>query len=181
MHVASSARPSARVGGGELGASGGGSTITMQYVKNILVQKAQQLDDAEERDAAYEEATTTTLDRKLKEMKLAIGLEKKYTKDEILLGYLNIAGFGGSVYGIQAAAQYYYDMNAADLTVAQAASLIAIVKYPDSPQPRRRPRTYEAQQGPTRRHHQGDARRGYIDQTPGARRPSPGHRRATCT
>jgi membrane peptidoglycan carboxypeptidase len=64
-------------------------------------------------------------------MRLAIGLEKKYTKDEILLGYLNIAGFGGRVYGIEAASQYYYDKSAKDLTIGQAATLISIVNNPE--------------------------------------------------
>ena len=64
-------------------------------------------------------------------MRLAIGVEKRYSKSEILLGYLNIAGFGGTVYGIEAAANYYYSTTAANLTLAQAASLIAIVNNPE--------------------------------------------------
>ena len=120
------------LGGGELGASGGGSTLTMQLVRNIRIAQSQQLDTQEERDAAYKEATTTTLDRKLEEMKLAIGLEKKYTKDQILLAYLNIAYFGDQTYGVQAASQHYFNKPASDLTVEQAASLIAIVQYPDT-------------------------------------------------
>ncbi len=119
-------------GAGELGASGGGSTLTMQLVRNIRIAQSQQLPTADERDAAYKEATTTTLDRKLEEMKFAIGLEKKYSKDDILLAYLNIAYFGDQTYGVQAAAQHYYNKSAADLTVPEAASLIAIVQYPDS-------------------------------------------------
>ena len=114
---------------GEIGS--GASTITMQYVKNILMQRAEALRDKEEREAAYREATKTSMDRKLREMRLAIGLEKALTKDQILLGYLNIAHFGGSVYGIQAAAEYYYGVNASELTLAQAASLIATVNEPN--------------------------------------------------
>ncbi|WP_440708419.1 transglycosylase domain-containing protein [Herbiconiux sp. YIM B11900] len=109
----------------------GASTISMQYVRNIQVQKAEAIQDEAERDAAYAEATKTTVDRKLKEIKLAIGLEKEFSKDDILLGYLNIAPFGGRVYGIQSAAQYYFGVNASDLTVAQAASLIATVNEPN--------------------------------------------------
>ncbi|WP_084605862.1 biosynthetic peptidoglycan transglycosylase [Agreia bicolorata] len=101
------------------GVESGASTITMQYVKNILVQRAEALDNEADREKAYAEATDTSLDRKLSEMRLAIGLEKKYSKDQILLGYLNIANFGGSVYGIEAAANYYYGTTAAQLTVAQ--------------------------------------------------------------
>ncbi len=65
-------------------------------------------------------------------MKLAIGLAKKYSHKEILTGYLNIAYFGDQTYGVQAAAQHYYNKNATDLTPAEAASLIAIVQYPDA-------------------------------------------------
>lgn len=110
--------------------AGGASTITMQYVRNVLVQEAEAIMDEEEHEAAYEEATKETFDRKLQEMRYAISIEKKYTKDEILLGYLNIGNFGGTVYGIEAAAQYYYNTTAKDLTLSQAASLVGIVQYP---------------------------------------------------
>ena len=117
----------------------GASTLSMQLVKNIYIQEALQLPNKEDQDKGIAEAQAGTFDRKIKEMKLAIGLEKKYTKDEILLAYLNIAGFGGNNYGIQSAAQRYYGVNAADVTLAQAASLIAIVQEPgarglDSPE-----------------------------------------------
>ncbi len=69
----------------------GASTITQQYVKNVQVAQATALATPEEQEAAYEEATETSLDRKLKEMRLAIALEKETSKDDILLGYLNIA------------------------------------------------------------------------------------------
>ena len=114
------------------GVSSGASTITMQYVRNILVQQATQLPTQAERDAAYAAATTESLDRKLTEMRLAIALEKQYSKDDILLGYLNIANFGGSVYGIEAAANYYFGVSAANLTLAQAASLAATVNAPNA-------------------------------------------------
>ena len=81
-------------------------------------------------DAAYADCTGG-IGRKLKEARLAIGLEKKYSKNDILLGYLNIAGFGGQIYGIEAAAQYYFHTHAKDLTNAQAASLMAIVNAPN--------------------------------------------------
>ena len=108
----------------------GSSTLTMQLVKNIYVQKALEEPTEAKRDAAFDAATAPDFDRKLKEMKLAIGLEKRYTKNEILNAYLNIAFFGDNTYGIQAAAQRYYSVSAKDLTLAQAASLIAIVQYP---------------------------------------------------
>lgn len=111
----------------------GGSSITQQYVKNVLINNGvSQATTEEEQDAAYEAATETTPERKLKEIRYAIALEKQYSKDEILLGYLNIAGFGGRVYGIQAAAQYYYGVNASDLNLTQATSLLAIVNNPDN-------------------------------------------------
>jgi membrane peptidoglycan carboxypeptidase len=108
----------------------GASTIAMQVVRNVQVQDALQLKTAAEQAAAYKVATADTLARKLKEMKLAIGLEKTYTKKEILLAYLNIANFGRANYGVEAAAQAYFSTTAAKVTPAQAASIIAIVQSP---------------------------------------------------
>ncbi|MFF1573990.1 transglycosylase domain-containing protein [Leifsonia sp. NPDC058292] len=113
----------------------GGSSITQQYVKNVLLQKCEAKPvKTKEEKAAYQkcvdDSTGVSPDRKVKEMKYAIGLEKKYSKDVILEGYLNIAGFGGSVYGIEAAARYYFNVTSAQLTPAQAASLVAIVNEP---------------------------------------------------
>ncbi|SFH54216.1 PASTA domain-containing protein [Cryobacterium levicorallinum] len=112
------------------GETRGGSSITQQYVKNVLIQKCEVMPDADEADACYSDATKPTADRKLREMRLAIGIEKKYEKEDILRGYLNIAGYGGSVYGIEAAANYYFNTTAALLTLPQAASLVAIVNNP---------------------------------------------------
>lgn len=113
----------------------GASTLSQQLVKNLLIQEAFTFDTEEKQQAGIAAAQATTIDRKLKEAKLAIGLEKRYTKEEILLGYLNIAGFGGNTYGIQSAAQQYYSTNAKDLTAAQAASLMGIVQQPSSRRP----------------------------------------------
>ncbi|WBM80226.1 penicillin-binding protein [Cryobacterium breve] len=112
------------------GTARGGSSITQQYVKNVLVQECEVLTDAKKRSDCYDTATATTPDRKLKEMRLAIGVEKKYGKDDILRSYLNITGFGGTVYGIESAAEYYFGATAATLTLPQAASLVAIVNNP---------------------------------------------------
>jgi membrane peptidoglycan carboxypeptidase len=112
----------------------GGSTLDMQLVKNILVNEAAtdpKLSD-DERTAAVKEAIETTPVRKLKEMKLAIGLDKKYTKKQILLGYLNIVGMGANTYGVETAAEQYYGVSAKDVTLPQAASLIAIVQQPNA-------------------------------------------------
>jgi membrane peptidoglycan carboxypeptidase len=113
--------------------AGGASTLTMQTVRNILQQQALNNDEwsEEKKQEEIQKALDPTLDRKIKEMKLAIGLEKNYTKEEILQGYLNIAGFGGNTYGVQAAANQYFSVDASEVTIAQAASLIAIVQYPN--------------------------------------------------
>ncbi len=108
----------------------GGSSITQQYVKNVLVQRCELMDDSAEQDRCYESVTETTADRKLREMRLAVGLERQYSKTEILTGYFNIAGFGGTIYGIETAANYYFNTTAAALTLPQAASLVAIVNNP---------------------------------------------------
>lgn len=108
----------------------GASTITMQYVRNVLIQDAIAIPDKEEQKKAYENAMRQDTDRKLKEMKYAISIEKKFPKDDILLGYLNIALYGRQIYGIESAAQYYYGKSASDVTLAEAASLVAIVNNP---------------------------------------------------
>lgn len=114
--------------------AGGASTLTMQLVRNVIVTDIENNPDLseDEKESAYVAATDANFDRKLREMKLAIGLEKRYTKDEILQAYLNIANFGNNTYGVQAAAQQYFSKDAADLTIAEAASLMAIVQYPNA-------------------------------------------------
>ena len=84
----------------------------------------------------WTEATTASgndgIQRKLQEMRYAIALEQKYSKNDILLGYLNIANFGGTTYGIDAAARYYFGVAAKDLTLGQAATLAGIVQNPNT-------------------------------------------------
>lgn len=109
----------------------GASTITMQYVRNVRVQTAESILDPAKREEAYKEATEQSIGRKLQEMRLAIGVEQQYNKQDILRGYLNIALFGGQVYGIESAAQYYFGKPAKDLTLAESASLIATVQNPN--------------------------------------------------
>ena len=122
----------------------GGSSITQQYVKNILVQRCEnkQLDVTATAavqkkqlavyEACYNDATKVDPVRKLKEMRYAIGLEKEYTKNQILQSYLNIALFGGRVYGVQSAASYYFGVSAKALNLQQAATLVAILNNPDN-------------------------------------------------
>ncbi|UBQ01560.1 transglycosylase domain-containing protein [Curtobacterium sp. TXMA1] len=117
---------------GGLGESGGGSTLTMQLVRNIKMQQALEQPTEEAREKAYNDAVEQTIPRKLEEMKLAIGLAKKYSHKEILTGYLNIAYFGDQTYGVQAAAQHYFNKSATDLTPAEAASILAIVQSPNT-------------------------------------------------
>ena len=105
------------------GVQEGGSTLTQQLVKQTLLQTA---NSPEERDAATEQTPA----RKLREARLALALEEKYSKDEILTRYLNIVYFGQGAYGIQAAAQRYFSVNAADLTLPQAAMLAGLVQSP---------------------------------------------------
>lgn len=104
----------------------GGSTITQQYVKNLLIEKGR-IDNDDEAIAA---ATEQSIGRKLNEARFAIALEKKMTKDEILTGYLNIAQFGPSQYGVESASLYYYGKHASDVTLEQAAMLAGITQAP---------------------------------------------------
>ena len=101
----------------------GGSTITQQYVKNVLAATA---DTRAEREAATEDSVT----RKLRELRYALGLEEEWSKKRILEGYLNIAYFGSQAYGIEVAAQRYFSIPASELNAGQAATLAGIVKFP---------------------------------------------------
>jgi membrane peptidoglycan carboxypeptidase len=110
----------------------GASTIAMQVVRNVQIQDALQLKSPAAQKAAYQAATVDSLPRKLKEMRLAIGLEKEFSKQDILRQYLNIANFGGNNYGVEAAAQAYFSTTARNVTPAEAASIIAIVQDPST-------------------------------------------------
>jgi len=109
----------------------GASTLTQQYVKNVLIEKAHSAGDAE----GVAEASASNYQRKLREAKLAISLEQQMSKDEILQGYLNIAQFGTSVYGVEAAARHYFSTTAAKLTVVQAATIAGITQRPSAYDP----------------------------------------------
>jgi membrane peptidoglycan carboxypeptidase len=106
----------------------GGSTLTQQLVKQTLLQTAA---TPEDRQAATEQ----NVGRKIREARLAMALEETYSKDEILARYLNIVYFGQGAYGIQAAAQRYFSVNAADLTLPQAAMLAGLVQSPANDDP----------------------------------------------
>jgi membrane peptidoglycan carboxypeptidase len=100
----------------------GGSTIEQQYVKNYQLLVIAQT-DAEKR-AAIE----TTPARKLREIRMALTLDKTFTKPEILTRYLNLVSFGNGAFGIQDAAQTYFGINASDLNWQQAALLAGLVQ-----------------------------------------------------
>lgn len=111
------------------GVEEGASTLTMQYARNLLIQHG----TPEERSAAR----APTAERKLEEIKYAIALEETYSKDEILLGYLNTVYFGNRSYGVEIAARNYFSVNAADLTLPQAALLAGLVQSPVAYDPTR--------------------------------------------
>ncbi len=90
----------------------GGSTITQQLVKNALLTPEK------------------TIDRKIKEVILAIRVETTFTKDEILEMYLNEVSYGGIIYGIQEASRYYFDKDVEKLTLAESALLAGLPKSP---------------------------------------------------
>ena len=93
----------------------GASTITQQLVRNTLLA---------------DEANDISLKRKVREASLALEMEKAYSKDEILLMYMNTINYGDGCYGIQAAAQHYFQKNASDLTIVEAATLVGIPQSP---------------------------------------------------
>ncbi len=110
----------------------GGSTLTQQYVKNALILTAP---NAQQAQSAY----APTLSRKIKELRLAIDVEKKMSKNQILAGYLNAAFFGtfygNQAVGVGAAAERYFGTTAAKLTLPQAALLAGMVENPDADNP----------------------------------------------
>ncbi len=97
---------------GKRSGSGGASTITQQLIKNTMV--------GDER----------SIFRKLKEAILALQLEKKYNKDEILKMYLNEVPFGSTNYGVEAASQSYFHKPAKDINLSEAATLAALIQAP---------------------------------------------------
>ncbi|MDO8514458.1 MAG: penicillin-binding protein [bacterium] len=90
----------------------GGSTITQQVVKNSLLTQDK------------------TIARKIKEIILALRLTRVYTKDQILNTYLNESPYGGTIYGVQEASQYFFGVDAKDVDLAQAAYLAALPQAP---------------------------------------------------
>ena len=100
----------------------------MQFVRNV--QR-----DSAETPQQVTEATEQTNMRKLREMRLAVEVEKTLTKEQILERYLNVAYFGHRAYGIYAAAEVYFSKRPKDLTLAESATLAGLVKAPTSYDP----------------------------------------------
>lgn len=119
----------------------GGSTLTQQYVKNVLAENAHAKGNEEGVEAAKESDGVEGYARKLREAKLAVAVEKKYDKKDILNRYMNINNYSGSpnVYGVQAAAHRYWGIDAKDLNIEQSAMLAGIVKNPSAFNPQRFP------------------------------------------
>jgi membrane peptidoglycan carboxypeptidase len=116
------------------GGTQGGSTLTMQYVKQQQYYLAQ---TDEERLAAIE----PDIDRKLQDAKCAIDLERRNTKEQILEKYLNIAFFGENSYGVATAAETYFGRPVSTLSVPQAATLVGLVRAPTLYDPFLHPQT----------------------------------------
>lgn len=103
----------------------GASTITQQTIKNITG------DDDVEGIAGYE--------RKIREIYRAVQLEKEYSKDDILEAYLNLVSLNNNIYGVQAAANYYFNKDVSELSLAEATTIAAITKSPTANDPIKHP------------------------------------------
>src|SRR5712672_4860333 len=103
------------------GVSQGGSTLTQQLAKKLFLTQER------------------TMQRKLQEVELALWLERKHSKSEILELYLNRVYFGSGAYGVEAAAQRYFGKSAKNVTIAEAAMLAGLVKSPSRLAPNRNP------------------------------------------
>ena len=107
----------------------GGSTLAQQYVKNVeILSAANPL-------AVYASATADTIPRKIRELRMAVQVEHTMSRNQILAGYLNAAFFGNQSYGIEVAAERYFSITAAKLTLPQAAMLAGIVEDPSAYNP----------------------------------------------
>ncbi len=104
----------------------GGSTVTQQVVRNTVISRER------------------TLTRKIKELILALQIERKYGKDEILQMYLNEAPYGGQAYGVQAASEVYFSKDVQELTLAESAFLAGMPQAPSRYSPYRDPDTAKA-------------------------------------
>ncbi|WP_091049083.1 penicillin-binding protein [Glycomyces sambucus] len=105
------------------GDSQGASTLTMQFVRNTLIYSASTIDEV---IAASED----TYERKLREARFAMAIEESMSKEEILEGYLNVIYLGNQAYGVHAGAYSYFNKPPSELTLAEAATLASLPKFP---------------------------------------------------
>jgi membrane peptidoglycan carboxypeptidase len=106
----------------------GASTLTQQYVNNTLIN-ADSLRGVDKSDLTI--SGSKSIGDKLREAKLAIAVEKEFSKEEILQGYLNMVLFSGTTYGVEAAAQRFYSVPASKLNIQQSAMLAGMVQLPN--------------------------------------------------
>jgi membrane peptidoglycan carboxypeptidase len=111
----------------------GGSTLTMQYVKQERYYQAG------DNLALQQAAISQTLDRKIQDAKCAIDLEKRESKKQILENYLNIAFFGENSYSVESAAETYFNVSTAKLTLPEAALLVGVLRAPSDYDPFQHP------------------------------------------
>ncbi|WP_343319041.1 transglycosylase domain-containing protein [Arthrobacter sp. TMP15] len=104
----------------------GASTITQQYVNNVIIQTFAANGELEK----VKQGGDKKVGDKVREIKLAIAVDKKYSKDEILQGYLNWVFFANNNYGIESASNFYFGAHAKDLNLPQAALLAGVVNRP---------------------------------------------------
>ena len=122
------------------GATQGASTITQQYVKNANLEQATAAGDK----TAAQAAVADTVERKLQDIKQAAALEQSLSKPEILTRYLNIVFFDDQTYGVEAAANRYFGVTAAELSIPQAATLAGMVQNPTALNPKDHPKAARA-------------------------------------
>ena len=129
-----------------LGTSGGGSTISQQLAKNLFHTRSVEFgeDDPVYMGLLMKIDGVRTVVAKVKEWILAIRLERRYTKQEIMAMYLNEVSFGNNAYGIQVACRTYFQKELKDVSLTEAATLIGLLQNPSLYDPRVRPeRTLE--------------------------------------
>lgn len=112
------------------GGTQGASTLTQQYVKVALQNQALAAGNKDAANNAVARSGMKGYVRKLQELKYAVTIEQKYTKNQILDGYLNLVYFGDQQYGVEAAARHYFNVPASKLTLPMAATLAGVVNAP---------------------------------------------------
>ncbi|NBB27658.1 penicillin-binding protein 1A [Cellulophaga sp. BC115SP] len=123
------------------GTAGGGSTITQQLAKNLFnTRRAESTEEGMEyKGLLMRIPKISTIIAKTKEWILAIRLESRYTKQEIMKMYLNEVEFGNNAYGIRVACKTYFSKEVGNVSVSEAATLVGMLQNPNLYDPRRRP------------------------------------------